>query len=66
MAFGQEIGALKDHINVVDKDLNLIRNKGRMTFLETPGENFSRIIHDYSDQRKGFIVWKSALEERLF
>ncbi|MCM4154411.1 restriction endonuclease subunit R [Gramella sp. AN32] len=61
----KKLEALKDNINAVDKDLNLIRNKGRQVFLETSVENFSRIIHDYSDQRKGFIVWKSALEERL-
>jgi len=27
--------------------------------------NFSRILHDYSDERKGFVLWKDALEERL-
>jgi len=49
----------------VDQDLNIIRNKGRQTFLEKHPENFSRLIHDYSDERKGFVVWKDQLEERL-
>lgn len=29
-----------------------------------PG-NFSRIFHDYKEERKGFIIWKDTLEERL-
>lgn len=62
----ERLEKLQSDINLVDKDLNLIRNKGRQTFLESPPENFSRIIHDYSDERKGFVLWKSALEERLF
>lgn len=62
----KKIESLKQNINFIDKDLSLIRNKGRQHFLEIPKSNFSRIVHDYSDERKGFVVWKSALEERLF
>ena len=62
----KKIDNLKQNINLVNKDLNLIRNKGRQYFLEMPKNNFSRIVHDYSDERKGFVVWKSAFEERLF
>lgn len=37
----------------------------------TPGlsgysDNFSRIVHDYSDDPKGFILWKDLLEEKCF
>jgi len=49
----------------IDQDLNIIRNKGRQTFLEKQPENFSRLIHDYTDERKGFVIWKDHLEERL-
>ncbi len=49
----------------IDQDLNIIRNKGRQAFLETQPDNFSRLIHDYSDQGKGFVIWKNQLEERL-
>ncbi len=49
----------------IDQDLNVIRNKGRQTFLEKQPENFSRLIHDYTDARKGFVIWKDHLEERL-
>lgn len=49
----------------IEQDLNVIRNKGRQTFLEKKPENFSRLIHNYSDERKGFVIWKDHLEERL-
>jgi len=49
----------------IDLELNKIRNTGRQVFLESRPEKFSRIIHDYSDERKGFIIWKDMLEERL-
>jgi len=49
----------------IDQDLDIIRNKGRQNFLENRPENFSRLIHDYTDERKGFVVWKDQLEERL-
>lgn len=49
----------------VDQDLSVIRNKGRQVFLEKHPENFSRLIHDYTDERKGFVIWKDHLEERL-
>ena len=52
-------------LNEIDKQLNIIRNKGRQAFLDTQPENFSRILHDYSDERKGFIIWKDLMEERL-
>jgi hypothetical protein len=63
--FDRNVVALQQNISVIDKDLNLIRNEGRHTFLENQPENFSRIIHDYSDERKGFVIWKDMLEGRL-
>lgn len=63
--FDRNVVALQQNISVIDKDLNLIRNEGRHTFLENQPENFSRIIHDYSDERKGFVIWKDMLEEKL-
>ncbi len=56
---------LSQKLLTINEDLNLIRNIGRQAFLENPPEHFSRLIHDYSDERKGFIVWKDQLEERL-
>lgn len=56
---------LLNNLRQIDEYLNLIRNKGRQAFLEKVPDNFSRIVHDYSDDRKGFILWKDQLEERL-
>ncbi len=57
---------LPQKLRTIDKDLNIIRNKGRQVFLEKRPENFSRIFHDYTDERKGFVIWKDNLEEKLF
>lgn len=56
---------LIDTIKQVDKELNIIREKGRQAYLETNPQNFSRIVHDYSDDNKGLTIWKGLLEERL-
>ena len=63
--FNKSVGSLPFHLKEIDKQLNIIRNKGRQSFLEIQPENFSRILHDYSDKQKGFIIWKDMLEERL-
>lgn len=55
----------KEELNQVNKKLNFIRNNGRQSFLETKSENFSKIIHDYNEDQKGFYKWKNTLEERL-
>ncbi|CAM2967160.1 hypothetical protein SAMN05444143_11047 [Flavobacterium succinicans] len=57
--------ALPDKLKQVDNYLNIIRNNGRQVFIVNPHENFSRILHDYSEERKGFIIWKDLIEERL-
>lgn len=56
---------LKKGLKGVNHHLNMIRNNGRQLFLEKVPENFSRLIHDYNDDKKGFYKWKNALEERL-
>ena len=63
--FEKEKRQLPDHWKQVEEHLNIIRNKGREEFLKSQPQNFSRIIHDYSDERKGFVLWKDLLEERL-
>jgi len=61
----QLIGELRNALYAIDKDLSKIRNEGRIVFLQSEPVNFSRVLHDYSDERIGFIMWKDALEERL-
>ena len=57
--------ALINKVKEIDQQLDIIRNKGRQAFLETNPGNFSRILHDYSDKKKGFIIWKDLLEEQI-
>lgn len=59
----KEISELKSMLNNVDKDLNKIRNDGRSSFLQSTPANFSRVLHDYSDERKGFVIWKDNMEQ---
>ena len=61
----KEHSFFKIELERINRKLNWIRNNGRQSFLETKSENFSRIIHDYSEDKKGFYKWKNALEERL-
>jgi superfamily II DNA or RNA helicase len=57
---------LERRVKEIDKLLGLIKIKGRQDFLESNPENFSRIVHDYSDDLKGLIIWKDLLEEKLY
>lgn len=63
--FNKNVQPLPACLKEIDKQLNRIRNKGRQSFLETQPANFSRIVHDYTDEQRGFIIWKNLLEERL-
>ncbi|MFV8347919.1 TOTE conflict system archaeo-eukaryotic primase domain-containing protein [Flavobacterium sp. ZB4P13] len=63
--FDNDKRTLPDKLKQVDHYLNIIRNNGRQTFIENLPANFSRILHDYSDERKGFTIWKDLIEERL-
>jgi len=56
---------LKTKLKEIDEQLSVIRNKGRQVFLKNQPENFSRVLHDYSDEKKGFIIWKDLLEEQI-
>jgi len=57
--------SLIEEVKQIDNQLSIIREKGRQAFLENSPENFTKIIHEYSDNKKGFILWKSALEELI-
>lgn len=63
--FDNDKQSLPDKLKQIDSYLNTIRNNGRQAFIEKPPNNFSRILHDYSADRKGFVIWKDLIEERL-
>ena len=61
----KNLAALKSSLKRIDAEIGQIRTGGRQQFLGGKAENFSRIVHDYSDERKGFVIWKDLLEEKL-
>ena len=63
--FDKSISFLPPKLKEIEHSLQIIRDQGRQAFLDTRPENFSRILHDYADERKGFINWRDILEERL-
>ena len=63
--FARNTQELSMNLKQIEHDLNVMRNQGRNTFLDTKSTNFTRLIHDYTDDRKGFVSWKARLEERL-
>lgn len=63
--FPKDKPTLKTKLKEIDEQLSIIRNKGRQVFLEKQPTNFSRILHDYTDDKKGFIIWKDLLEEQI-
>ncbi len=63
--FPKDKPTLKIKLKEIDEQLSVIRNKGRQVFLKNQPENFSRILHDYSDEKKGYIIWKDLLEEQI-
>ncbi|MCT4588815.1 MAG: DEAD/DEAH box helicase [Carboxylicivirga sp.] len=56
---------LHDQLKTINNDLSIMRNKGRQFFIHNAPNNFSRIVHDYNGENKGYFMWKSMLEERL-
>jgi hypothetical protein len=63
--FPKDKQIIKMKLKDIDEQLNVIRNQGRQIFLEKQPENFTRILHDYSDVKKGLITWKDLLEEQI-
>lgn len=57
--------ALMNKVKEIDEQLGIIRNKGRQVFLQSNPENFSRVLHDYSAERIGFVMWKGLIEEQI-
>jgi hypothetical protein len=61
----RDVTLLRNMLKEIDRSINVIRNDGRQVFLESQPQNFTRILHDYADERKGFVIWKDLLEETL-
>ena len=64
--FDKNDSVLKEIPESIESALQTIRNKGRQVYLESQPLNFSRIIHDYTNDKKGFVQWRDLLEEKLY
>jgi len=49
----------------IEAVLTKIKTTGKQDYLSKDHDNFSRVMHDYSDVKSGFTVWKGMMEERL-
>ncbi len=63
--FNKDVQQLPAKLREIDQQLNIIRDNGRQVFLETNPFDFTRILHDYLGEQRGFVIWKSLLEEQL-
>lgn len=63
--FDKTTEALRAGLKDVDVVLKEIREIGKQDYLKKEHVNFSRILHDYSDAKSGFVSWKGMLEEKL-
>ncbi len=57
--------SLIDEVKQIDHQLSIIREKGRQHFLENSPENFFRVLNDYSDNKRGFTIWKAAIDQAI-
>lgn len=63
--FEKSMDALRQGLKEIETILQEIKVTGKPDFLRKGHNNFSRIVHDYTDAKNGFTVWKGTLEERL-
>jgi hypothetical protein len=57
--------SLKQKLSELEAILKEIKQSGRQQYLSKDNEGFTRILHDYADPQKGFVNWKSALDQLL-
>lgn len=63
--FEKSMDALRKGLTEIETILTKIKTTGKQDYLSNEHDNFSRVMHDYSDVKSGFTVWKGMIEERL-
>jgi superfamily II DNA or RNA helicase len=63
--FDKSLEALRKGLGEVETILHEIKASNKIQYLKEEYEHFSRVMHDYSDTKSGFVVWKGMLEGRL-
>ena len=57
--------ALRETLTDIESMIGEIKKNGRQHYLAKETVNFSRVLHDYSDMKKGFVLWKGLIDERV-
>lgn len=63
--FEKSMDALRKGLNEIETILNEIKATSKLDFLRKEHDNFSRVLHDYTDVKSGFTAWKGLLEQIL-
>lgn len=63
--FEKSMDKLRKGLIEIEQALTEIKANSKQEYLKKDHPNFSRVIHDYSDVKKGFTEWKAMLEERI-
>ncbi|HEY5367608.1 MAG TPA: DEAD/DEAH box helicase, partial [Hanamia sp.] len=63
--FEKSMDALRKGLTEIEAVLTKIKTTGKQDYLSKDHDNFSRVMHDYSDVKSGFTGWKGMMEERL-
>ena len=63
--FEKSMDALRKGLKEIETILNDIKATSKLDYLRKEHDNFSRVIHDYTDVKSGFTAWKGMLEEKL-
>jgi superfamily II DNA or RNA helicase len=63
--FEKSMDALRKGLKEIETILNEIKASSKQDYLRKEHDNFSRVIHDYSDVKSGFTAWKGMLEEKM-
>jgi superfamily II DNA or RNA helicase len=63
--FEKTMDALRNGLKEIEIILNEIKATSKIDYLKKEHDNFSRVMHDYSDAKSGFVGWKGVMEEKL-
>lgn len=63
--YDKNMEALRKGLKEIEEILNEIKATSKQDYLKKEHSNFNRLIHDYSDNQKGFSQWKAELEALL-
>lgn len=57
---------LRSAVEEIYGKIKLIKESGKMGYINSTKDNYERIYHDYSESVNGFLQWKSELELLAF